>query len=54
MKLVTYQLLDTSSLKTGILISRDEVLDIESECRVRGATNNTSTMIDIIKGASRR
>ena len=50
MKLVTYQLLDTSSLKTGILISRDEVLDIESECRVRGATNNTSTMIDIIEG----
>ncbi len=50
MKLVTYQLLDTTALKTGILISRDEVIDIESELCARGATNNVHTMLDIIEG----
>jgi 2-keto-4-pentenoate hydratase/2-oxohepta-3-ene-1,7-dioic acid hydratase in catechol pathway len=50
MKLVTYQMLNSTTLKTGILISRDEVIDIESELCARGATDNVQTMIDIIDG----
>ena len=50
MRLVTYQLLNTQELKTGIQISRDEVLDIVAEARLRSATQEVGTMLDIIAG----
>ena len=50
MRLVTYQLLNTQELKTGIQISRDEVLDIVAEARLRSAPQKVSTMLDIIAG----
>ncbi len=57
MKLVTYQLLDTTDLnttglKTGILISKDEVLDIAAEAAARNNTSNVNTMLDIIEGGA--
>ncbi len=52
MKLVTYQLLDTTGLKTGILISKDEVLDIAAEAAARNNTANVNTMLDIIEGGA--
>ena len=48
MKLVTYQLLDATEMRTGIWISRDEVLDISAELRARGNAAVTTTMLDII------
>ncbi|MCY7389789.1 MAG: fumarylacetoacetate hydrolase family protein [Burkholderiales bacterium] len=50
MRLVTYQMLDSQALNTGIQISRDQVLDIAAEVRARSATANVNTMLDIIKG----
>ena len=50
MRLVTYQLLNTQELKTGIQISRDEVLDIVAEARLRSSTQEVGTMLDIIAG----
>ena len=50
MRLVTYQLLNTSELKTGILISKDQVLDIVAETGARGSVIHVATMLDIIRG----
>lgn len=50
MRLVTYQLLNTSELKTGILISKDQVLDIVAETGARGSVPHVATMLDIIRG----
>jgi len=50
MRLVTYQLLNTSELKTGILISKDQVLDIVAETGARGSVTHVATMLDIIRG----
>jgi 2-keto-4-pentenoate hydratase/2-oxohepta-3-ene-1,7-dioic acid hydratase in catechol pathway len=50
MRLVTYQPIDTSELKTGIQISKDEVLDIAAEMQARGSQAKVSTMLDIIGG----
>ncbi len=50
MRLVTYQPNNTSDLKTGLLISKDEVVDIELEACRRGSTLKVSTMLDIIAG----
>ena len=53
MRLVTYQLLNTTELKTGIQISQDEVLDIAAEMSARNATQKIGTMLDIINGGAR-
>jgi 2-keto-4-pentenoate hydratase/2-oxohepta-3-ene-1,7-dioic acid hydratase in catechol pathway len=50
MRLVTYQLLNTSELKTGILISKDQVLDIVAETGARSSVSHVATMLDIIRG----
>ena len=50
MRLVTYQLLNTQELKTGIQISRDEVLDIVAEASACGSPLAVGTMLDIIAG----
>jgi 2-keto-4-pentenoate hydratase/2-oxohepta-3-ene-1,7-dioic acid hydratase in catechol pathway len=50
MKLVTYQLLNTTALKTGILISSDQVIDIAAEMLARNSNVNVTTMLDIIDG----
>ena len=50
MKLVTFQPLKTSELNPGILISKDEVLDIAAEATVRGSKARVATMLDIISG----
>ena len=52
MRLVTYQLLNTTELKTGIQISQDEVLDIAAEANARNATQKIGMMIDIINGGT--
>ncbi len=52
MKLVTYQLLNTTALKTGILISNHQVLDIAAEVTVRNNQTNVATMLDIIEGGA--
>ena len=50
MRLVTYQLLNTTLLKTGIQISKDEVLDIVAEATARGSKLWVNTMLEIIAG----
>ncbi len=50
MRLVTYQMLNTVEFKTGILISKDQVLDIVAETGARGSVVNVATMLDIIRG----
>ena len=50
MRLVTYQLLNTQELKTGIQISKDEVLDVTAEAVARNAAQKLATMLDIIAG----
>jgi 2-keto-4-pentenoate hydratase/2-oxohepta-3-ene-1,7-dioic acid hydratase in catechol pathway len=50
MKLVTYQLLNSAALKTGIMIANDQVLDIAAEILARSGNTNVSTMLDIIDG----
>ena len=50
MRLVTYQLLNTTLLKTGIQISKDEVLDIVAEAAARDAKLWVNTMLEIIAG----
>lgn len=52
MRLVTYQLKDTQDLKTGILISKDEVIDIAAEATARGSALAVATMLDIIDGGA--
>lgn len=53
MRLVTYQPLNTSELKTGIQISKDQVLDIVEEACKRGDLTPVSTMLDIIAGGEK-
>ena len=52
MRLVTYQLLDSQELKTGIQISKDQVVDIAAETKARGAAQFVTTMLDIIAGGA--
>jgi len=50
MRLVTYQLLNTTELRTGIQISNDQVLDIAHEAAALDSTAGITTMLDIIAG----
>ena len=50
MRLVTFQPLGSSALKTGILIGKDQVIDIVADANARGATQKVATMLDIIAG----
>ena len=50
MRLVTYQLLNTQELKTGIQISKDQVLDIAAEAIARASKLPVNTMLAIIAG----
>jgi 2-keto-4-pentenoate hydratase/2-oxohepta-3-ene-1,7-dioic acid hydratase in catechol pathway len=52
MKLVTFQMLGNETLRTGILIQKDEVIDIAAECEARGSHANVATMLDIIEGGA--
>ena len=52
MRLVTYQLAGTQALKTGILISKDQLLDIAVEVRARNSSAVVGTMLDIIDGGA--
>ncbi len=52
MRLVTYQLTGTASLATGILISKDQILDIAAEAKARQSALRVSTMLDIIEGGA--
>lgn len=52
MRLVTYQPLNTSELKTGIQLNQYDVLDIVSEACARGSTLKVTTMLDIIEGGA--
>ena len=52
MRLVTYQLLNSQELKTGIQISKDQVVDIAAETKARGAAQFVTTMLDIIAGGA--
>ncbi len=48
MRLVTYQPLNTHELKTGILIAKDEVLDIAAEAQARNSNIPVTTMLNLI------
>ena len=50
MRLVTYQLLNSQQLHTGIQISKDQVLNIAAEVSLLGAPQKVGTMLDIIAG----
>jgi 2-keto-4-pentenoate hydratase/2-oxohepta-3-ene-1,7-dioic acid hydratase in catechol pathway len=50
MRLVTYQPNDTTELKTGIQISKDEIIDIVAEAGARGSKLKVDTMLNIIAG----
>jgi 2-keto-4-pentenoate hydratase/2-oxohepta-3-ene-1,7-dioic acid hydratase in catechol pathway len=50
MRLVTYQLLDSTELRTGIQISQYDVLDIAREAAACHSTLMVATMLDIIRG----
>ena len=50
MRLVTYQPNGTTELKTGIQISKDEIIDIVAEACARGSKLKVDTMLDIIAG----
>ena len=50
MRLVTYQLLNSQQLHTGIQISKDQVLNIAAEASLLGAPQKVGTMLDIIAG----
>jgi 2-keto-4-pentenoate hydratase/2-oxohepta-3-ene-1,7-dioic acid hydratase in catechol pathway len=52
MRLVTYQPLNTNTLKTGIQLNQYDVVDIVAEACVRGSTLNVTTMLDIIEGGA--
>jgi 2-keto-4-pentenoate hydratase/2-oxohepta-3-ene-1,7-dioic acid hydratase in catechol pathway len=52
MKLVTYQMLGTDDLRTGILVEKDAVLDIAAEAAARNAALPVATMLDIIEGGA--
>lgn len=50
MRLVTYQPNDSTELKTGIQISKDEIIDIVTEARARDSSLGVASMLDIIAG----
>lgn len=50
MRLVTYQLLGTQELKTGIQVGKDQLLDVAAESAARGASHKVVSMLDIIAG----
>ena len=50
MRLATFQLLGNSELKTGILIGKDQVLDLAAEAAARNAKQDVATMLGIIAG----
>jgi 2-keto-4-pentenoate hydratase/2-oxohepta-3-ene-1,7-dioic acid hydratase in catechol pathway len=52
MRLVTYQPINTAELRTGILINKDEVIDIAAETAVRKSEAKVTTMLDIIAGGA--
>jgi 2-keto-4-pentenoate hydratase/2-oxohepta-3-ene-1,7-dioic acid hydratase in catechol pathway len=52
MRLVTYQVINTTELNTGILIGKDEVIDIAAETAARKGTAKVETMLDIIAGGA--
>jgi 2-keto-4-pentenoate hydratase/2-oxohepta-3-ene-1,7-dioic acid hydratase in catechol pathway len=52
MRLATYQLLNTTPFKTGILIGKDQVIDLGAEVAARGLSINVTTMLDIINGGA--
>ena len=53
MRLVTYQLLKTTELRTGIQISKDEVLDIATEAAACNSAAKVATMLDLIAGGDK-
>ena len=52
MRLVTYQLLNSQQLHTGIQISKDQVLNIAAEASLLGAPQKVGSMLDIIAGGA--
>ena len=50
MRLVTYQPNNSTEFRTGIQISRDQIIDIAAEAQTRGLTLKLDTMLDIIAG----
>jgi 2-keto-4-pentenoate hydratase/2-oxohepta-3-ene-1,7-dioic acid hydratase in catechol pathway len=52
MRLVTYQLINTTELRTGILIGNDEIIDIVAEASARKSIAKVATMLDIISGGA--
>lgn len=52
MKLVTYQLLGSNDLRTGILVAKDAVIDLAAEAAARNAKAALGTMLDIIEGGA--
>lgn len=52
MRLVTYQMLDSTELRTGIQINQYDILDIAREAAARNSPLKVSTMLDIIRGGA--
>jgi 2-keto-4-pentenoate hydratase/2-oxohepta-3-ene-1,7-dioic acid hydratase in catechol pathway len=52
MKLVTYLMLDTHQLRTGIWLSKYEVIDVAAEAAARQSPLHVTTMLDIIDGGA--
>ena len=52
MRLVTYQLLNSQQLHTGIQIGKDQVLNIAAEASLLGAPQKVGSMLDIIAGGA--
>lgn len=52
MQLVTYQMLNTHELRTGIWLSKYEVIDVATEAAARQSRLNVTTMLDIIDGGA--
>jgi len=52
MKLVTFQMLGTHELRTGIWLSKYEVIDVAAEAAAHQSPLNLTTMLDIIDGGA--
>ncbi|MFM7460519.1 MAG: fumarylacetoacetate hydrolase family protein, partial [Burkholderiales bacterium] len=52
MKLVTYQMLNSHELRTGIWVSKYEVIDVAAEAAARQSQLNVTTMLDVIDGGA--
>lgn len=52
MQLVTYQMLNTHELRTGLWLSKYEVIDVATEAAARQSRLNVTTMLDIIDGGA--